>query len=102
MTCGSDNRIKIWSTLKILIYEIKLDEGLRYAIWSNKLEIFVAHNNKLLYLRDFTFDADDIDDQRNIEIQDDKRFVRVGLKDYFDIIKKDQGIAVKKYANIDE
>ena len=26
----------------------------------------------------------------------------MGLKDYFDIIKKDQGIAVKKYANIDE
>ena len=62
----------------------------------------MAHNNKLLYLRDFTFDADDIDDERNIEIEDDRRFVRIKLKDYFDIVKKDQGITVKKYANIDE
>lgn len=53
MTAGADNRIKIWSTLKVLIYEIKLDQGLRYSFWSNSLEIFVAHSNKLLYLRDF-------------------------------------------------
>lgn len=25
MSAGSDNRIKIWSTMKVLIYEIKLD-----------------------------------------------------------------------------
>ena len=53
MTAGSDNRIKIWSTFKTLVYQIKLDEGLKYAFWSNNLEIFVAHRNKLLYLRDF-------------------------------------------------
>lgn len=57
MTAGKDNRIKIWSLVKVLVYEIKLDEGLRYAIWSNDLEIFVAHRNKLLYLRDFTIDT---------------------------------------------
>jgi WD40 repeat protein len=60
MTAGSDNRIKIWSMLKILIFEIKLDEGLKYGIWSNNLEIFVAHRNKLLYLKDFAFDTEDI------------------------------------------
>ena len=51
MTCGNDNRIKIWSVDKDLLYEIKLDEGVKYAIWSNHEEIFVLHRNKLLYLR---------------------------------------------------
>lgn len=60
MTAGTDNRIKIWSTIKLLIYEIKLDEGLKYTIWSNNLEIFVAHRNKLLYLRNFNIDTQDI------------------------------------------
>ena len=102
MTAGSDNRIKIWSTLKILIYQIKIDQGLRYSIWSNNLQVFVAHHHKLLYLRGFTFDTEDIDDERNIDIDDDRRFVRIKLKEYFDIVKKDQGITVKKYQNIDE
>lgn len=37
MTAAMDNRIKMWSTSKVLIFEIKLDEGLKYAIWSNRL-----------------------------------------------------------------
>ena len=102
MTAGSDNRIKIWSTLKILIFEIKLDEGLKYGIWSNNIEIFVAHKNKLLYLKNFTFDTENIDDERSIDVEDDRRFIFVGLKDYFDVIKKDQGIAVKKYQDIEQ
>ena len=102
MTAGSDNRIKIWSTLKILIYEIKLDEGLKYAIWSNNLEIFVAHRNKLLYLRDFSFETEGIDDERTVEVKGDKRFVCISLRDCFDLIKKDQGIEVKKYVDIDQ
>ena len=57
----------------------------------------MAHHHKLLYLRGFTFDAEDIDDERNIDIDDDRRFVRIKLKEYFDIVKKDQGITVKKY-----
>ena len=60
----------------------------------------MAHKNKLLYLRNFSFDTEDIDDERSIEVKDDRRFIFIGLKDYFDIIKKDQGIAVKKYQDI--
>lgn len=60
MTSASDNRIKIWSLQKILIYEIKLDEGLKYTIWSNDLEILVLHRNKLLYLRDLHIDTTSI------------------------------------------
>lgn len=57
MTSGSDNRIMIWSLLKVLVFEIKLDEGLKYTIWSNDLEILVLHRNKLLYLREMHIDA---------------------------------------------
>lgn len=68
MTCGSDNKIKIWSLLKVLIFEIKLDEGLRYTIWSNNLEILVSHRNKLLYLRDLHIDTSGIEDYQDIDI----------------------------------
>jgi len=62
----------------------------------------VAHRNKLLYLRDFTIDTTDIDDENTIDTKTDKRFVYVKLKEYFDLIRKDQGIEVRKYKNIDE
>lgn len=56
MTSGSDNRIKIWNVSKDLLYEIKLDQGVKYALWSNHEEIFVLHRNKLLYLRNIRMD----------------------------------------------
>ena len=61
----------------------------------------MAHRNKLLYLRDFTIDTADIDDEKTIDTKSDKRFAYVKLKEYFDVIRKDQGIEVKKYKNID-
>lgn len=61
----------------------------------------MAHRNKLLYLRDFTIDTADIDDETTIDTKSDKRFAYVKLKEYFDVIRKDQGIEVKKYKNID-
>ena len=62
MASGSDNRIKIWSRAKVLLFEIKLDEGLRHAIWSNDLEIFVCHRSNLLYLKD-SLTLDDLSEE---------------------------------------
>lgn len=90
MTAGSDNRIKIWSTIKVLIYEIKLDEGLKYAIWSNRLEIFVAHRNKLLYLRDFAIDTADILEKDIEELAEDQGFVLLGLRECFASVRREQ------------
>jgi hypothetical protein len=87
MTSGSDNRIKIWSKYKILIFEIKLDEGLRYTIWSNNLEIFVAHRNKLLYLREFQLPADQ---QEDPDLENDRRFNPIPLRDFFNQFKKER------------
>ncbi len=33
MTVGSDNKIKLWTTKKILIYDILIDDGLSYAFF---------------------------------------------------------------------
>lgn len=89
MTSGSDNRIKIWSLLKVLVFEIKLDEGLKYTIWSNDLEILVLHRNKLLYLRDMHIDASEIEDEDEIDLEADRRFVQVDIKEQFVLVKKE-------------
>lgn len=89
MTSGSDNRIKIWSLLKVLVFEIKLDEGLKYTIWSNDLEILVLHRNKLLYLRDMHIDASEVEDEEEIDLEADRRFVQVDIKEQFVLIKKE-------------
>lgn len=89
MTSGSDNRIKIWSLLKVLVFEIKLDEGLKYTIWSNDLEILVLHRNKLLYLRDMHIDASEVEDEDEIDLEADRRFVQVDIKEQFVLIKKE-------------
>ncbi len=36
LTSASDNKIKIWTTKKILLYDVLLDDGLAYAF-------FVSH-----------------------------------------------------------
>lgn len=36
LTSASDNKIKIWTTKKILLYDILLDEGLAYAFFVSK------------------------------------------------------------------
>ncbi len=38
LTAASDNKIKIWTTKKILLYDVLLDDGLAYAF-------FVPHPN---------------------------------------------------------
>jgi WD40 repeat protein len=51
LTAGADNRIKVWTYYKILVYEVFLDEGLRQAIWFRNCEILLSHNLKILYFR---------------------------------------------------
>lgn len=51
VTAGLDNRIKIWTYNKVLIYEVFLDEGLKSAIWYRSFELLVSHNLKVLYFR---------------------------------------------------
>ncbi len=33
LTSASDNKIKIWTTKKILLYDVLLDDGLAYAFF---------------------------------------------------------------------
>lgn len=51
MTGGLDNRIKIWTTYKILLYEIILDEGLRYCLWGGGTNVLLVQGNRLCCLR---------------------------------------------------
>ena len=51
LTAGGDNKLKIWSYYKVLVYEIYLDDGLREAIWFRNFEILLSHNLKILYFR---------------------------------------------------
>jgi hypothetical protein len=88
MTSGSDNRIKIWSLTKVLVFEIKLDEGLKYTIWSNDLEILVLHRNKLLYLRDMHIDATGLEDDGQ-DLEDKQKFAEIDIKEQFQLCKKD-------------
>lgn len=36
LTAASDNKIKIWTTKKILLYDIMLDDGLASAFFVSK------------------------------------------------------------------
>ena len=51
LSAGGDNKLKIWSYYKVLVYEIFLDDGLREAIWFRDFEIVLSHNLKILYFR---------------------------------------------------
>jgi WD40 repeat protein len=52
LTGGKDNKIKIWTTYKILMYEIVLDEKLLFCIWGSNMNIVLIQNLKLCCLRD--------------------------------------------------
>jgi hypothetical protein len=52
LTGGLDNRIKIWTTYKVLLYEIILDESLRYCLWGGGMNILLVQGNRLCCLRD--------------------------------------------------
>jgi hypothetical protein len=58
MTGGLDNRIKIWTTYKILLYEIILDEGLRYCLWGGGINVLTVQENRLCCLRGLTLQLD--------------------------------------------
>lgn len=79
MTSGNDNRIKIWSLRKVLVFEIKLDEGLKYTIWSNDLEILVLHRNKMLYLRDMHIDANGLEEDSE-DFENNRKFAEIDIK----------------------
>lgn len=51
MTSGKDGRIKVWTTAKILVYEIVADEQLQYVLWGANNDIVLFSNNKLYCLR---------------------------------------------------
>jgi hypothetical protein len=51
LTAAADNKIKIWSYYKVLLYEVGLDEGLRNAAWVRPFEMIISHNLKLLYFK---------------------------------------------------
>jgi hypothetical protein len=51
LTGGRDNRIKIWTVCKILIYEIFIDELLNYCTWSTKMNILVVQASKIYCLK---------------------------------------------------
>jgi hypothetical protein len=87
MSSGSDNRIKIWSLRKVLLFEIKLDEGLKYTIWSNDLEILVLHRNKLLYLRRMQLQLDEGGQQE--EEGEGRKFVQLDLKEKFQQVRSE-------------
>lgn len=52
LTGALDNRIKIWSICKILLYEIIIDENLSYCVWADKMSIVMVQSQKLCCLRD--------------------------------------------------
>lgn len=52
LTGGLDNRIKIWTTYKILLYEIIIDETLKYCLWGYDMSVILVQNTKLCCLRD--------------------------------------------------
>ena len=90
LTSGSDNKLKIWSTLKELLFEIKLDEGLKYGVWSNKMEIFVAHRNKMLYLRHVNYDFNEYEEGPNL--------LYVDIKQYFTNTKKELRLSKENFS----
>ncbi len=49
---AKDNRIKIWTTSKILLYEIILDHSLKYCLWGEGMSVILVQNHKLCCLRD--------------------------------------------------
>ena len=50
-TSAADNKIKIWTYYRVLVYEVILDDGLRSAVWFRNFEMLVSHNLKILYFR---------------------------------------------------
>jgi len=52
LTGAMDNKIKIWSICKILLYEIIIDENLAYCVWADKMSIVMVQGQKLCCLRD--------------------------------------------------
>ena len=51
LTSGKDGRIKVWTTQKILLYEVVADEQLQYVLWALSSNILLFSNNKLYCLR---------------------------------------------------
>ena len=51
LTSAGDNKIKIWTYYKVLVYEVFLDEGLKETMWFRDCEILVSHNLKILYFK---------------------------------------------------
>lgn len=49
---AKDNRIKIWTTSKILLYEIVVDQTLKYCLWGEGMSVLLVQNHKLCCLRD--------------------------------------------------
>ena len=66
------------------------------------MEIFVAHRNKLLYLRDFRIETEGIEELSVEEKREDKRFVFVGLKDYFGTVKREHKVDLEREIDIDK
>ena len=55
LTAGKDNKIKIWTVFKTLLYEINIDATLQYAVWSSKMNLILSQNNKIYSLRNIPF-----------------------------------------------
>jgi WD40 repeat protein len=51
LTSGKDGRVKVWTTAKILIYEIVVDEQLQYVLWGHNSDVLLFSSNKLYCLR---------------------------------------------------
>lgn len=51
MTAAKDNRIKIWTMNKVLLYEVCIDHTLEYSLWAGEMNILLVQDRALYALR---------------------------------------------------